>query len=305
MALPNFLIVGAAKSGTTSLYHYLRQHPQVFMPEQIKETLFFCGLTARHFPGPGGHYADRAVETWEEYKQLFGDAGACIARGEACVAYLYFHRATISRILEHLGRDVKIVISLRNPVDRAYSNYLHHVRDGIEPLALEEALESAPQRQTEGWWWGFQYVDLGRYYEQVKAYWDTFGGEQIQVLLYEDLATDTGGVVQRLFQFLEVEDTFRPHLSLRYNATGVPRHRLLHDLLVKPNPIKEVAKKVLPIRLRAYLRTRYYQDYLVKPPLSSETRNRLAAAYREDVLKLQALIQRDLSHWLCDPHESR
>ena len=104
MALPNFLIVGAAKSGTTSLYHYLRQHPQVFMPEQIKETLFFCGLTARHFPGPGGHYADRAVETWEAYKQFFGDAGACIARGEACVAYLYFHRASIARILEHLGR---------------------------------------------------------------------------------------------------------------------------------------------------------------------------------------------------------
>ncbi len=75
--------------------------------------------------------------------------------------------------------------------------------------------------------------------------------------------------------------------------------------MVKPNPIKEAAKKVLPARMRAYLRTRYYQDYLVKPPLSSETRNRLAAAYREDVLKLQALIQRDLSHWLCDPHESR
>lgn len=305
MALPNFLIVGAAKSGTTSLHHYMRQHPQVFMPEQIKETMFLCGHTAQHFPGPGGHYADRAVKTWEAYKQLFSDASACIARGEACVAYLYFHRATIARILEHLGRDVKIVISLRNPVDRAYSNYLHHVRDGIEPLAFEEALETAPQRRAEGWWWGFRYVELGRYYEQVKAYWDIFGGRQIHVLLYEDLAADTAHVVQRLFQFLEVEDTFRPNLSLRYGATGVPRHKRLHDLIVRPNPIKEAAKKVLPARLRAYLRVRYYQDYLVKPPLSSETRNRLAAGYREDILKLQALIQRDLSHWLHGWHESR
>jgi hypothetical protein len=296
--MPNFFIVGAAKCGTTSMFNYLKQHPQVFMPARRKESRFFSGLSPEQFPGPGRRYVAFAVTSWAAYQRLFEGSAACPARGEACTSYLYCYDKAIPRIIDRLGRRVKIIVMLRHPVERAYSNYLQHVRDGVEPLAFEEALEAERARGDEGWWLGFRYQDQGRYYEQVRAYAEAFGSDRMHVVLFDDFEADTARSVQRVFQFLDVDDTFVPDLSRRYNPSGVPRHEALHRFITQEHPVKRAFRWAVPHRLKVFLYNRYLQTSLDKPPLRSETRARLLAVYREDVLRLQELIQRDLSSWL-------
>ncbi|HMB89289.1 MAG TPA: sulfotransferase [Rhodothermales bacterium] len=298
MTTPNFLIVGAAKAGTTSLYHYLRQHPDVFMPEALKESFFLSGLSPTQFVGPGRQYGSRMITTWEAYQDLFAGSADCPARGEACVAYLYFTDETIASIRQWLGRDVRIIISLRDPVGRAYSNYLHHVGDGIEPLPFEEAVEASGWRRKAGWWWGFDYLEVGFYYRQVKAYLDAFGAEQVLILLHGDLEADVQGTLSRIFRFLGVEATFVPDVLLRHNVTGLPRSEWIHSIMAGTGRVRNIFKNLLPIQMRRRLKHLYIQKGLARPPLAPEMRRRLIETYKSDVQRLQALIERDLSRWL-------
>lgn len=298
MALPNFLIVGAAKAGTTSLYHYLRQHPDVFMPERLKESFFLAGLSPTQFTGPGRQYGSKMVTTWSAYQDLFEGSSDCSARGEACVAYLYFTDKTISSILDRLGRDMRIIISLRDPISRAYSNYLHHVGDGIEPLSFVEAVEASARRKEAGWWWGFSYLEVGFYYRQVKAYLDAFGAEQVLILLHEDLETDIEKVISRIFYFLGVDHTFVPDVSVRHNVSGVPRSAWVHRIMTGTGRTRNGFKSVLPAWLRRRLKDLYTQRGLARAPLAPEVRGCLVETYKSDIQQLQVLIKRDLSAWL-------
>jgi hypothetical protein len=301
LIVPNFLIVGAAKAGTTSLHHYLKQHPDIFMPEEIKETFFFSGITRESFPGPGNNYGYRAISTLEDYMRLFNKAQTQKAIGEACVAYLYFHHAAIPKIVSTLGKDIKIVISLRHPADRAFSNYLHHVRDGLESLAFSEAIKAEPWRKQNGWWWGFEYVTVGFYADQVKAYLDAFGHEHVLILLYDNLVISPLDLMRTLFQFLDVDQPFLPNMSVKYNVSGIPQNRFLQQFLKKPHPIKKILRPFVPPRLRqritANLKNRV-SSKLVKPVFPPEVRRELIDIYYEDIQRLQSLIDLDLSHWL-------
>jgi hypothetical protein len=218
MTFPNFLIVGAAKAGTTSLYHYLKQHPAIYMPLEVKETFFFSGLTKAQFPGVGNEYGNSAVSELTAYENLFASVTHEVAIGEACVAYLYYYETAIDRILQILGSNTKIIICLRDPLDRAYSNYLHHVRDNLEPLSFLQAIQAQNSRREAGWWWGFDYLPVSFYFPQVKAYLDTFGRTQTLILRYDDLVQDPRAVLKTIFTFLEVDPTFAPDISIKHNV---------------------------------------------------------------------------------------
>jgi hypothetical protein len=306
--LPNFLIVGAAKAGTTAIYEYLRQHPEVFLPGELKESFFFAGVTPERFPGPGGRYAEGAVRSLTDYERLFDAAGGRKAIGEACVAYLYFHETSIPRIRAVLGDSVRIVIVLRDPAERAFSNYLHHVRDGYERLSFEDALAAEEERRAKGWWWGFQYRDVSRYAGQVRAYLDAFGRERVTVALYEDLSRDPSGFLRGLFEALGVDPRFAPDTSIRHNPSGVPRSALARFVTVQRHgPLGSLRRLVpAPLRRRAAARLQdSLTSNLVKPPLSPALRRALVAELRDDVLALSGLLERDLSAWLSDASEVR
>ena len=298
MTLPNFLLVGAAKAGTTALYQYLQQHPEICVPRSVKDTFFLCGYTPESFPGPGRQYGKAAIANLDDYARLFHPLPGQRAVGEACVAYLYEHAVTIPRIRQFLGPEVRILASLRHPAERAYSNYLHHVRDGIEPLPFREALAAEPERQRQGWWWGFQYTAVGYYYGQVKAYLDEFGRDRVLIFLYDDFAANPAGTLHNIFTFLGVDPTFAPRLDLRPNVSGVPKNRALHRFLAKPNPLKSLLKSWLPATWRERAGTGLRNRNLVKPPCPADVREDLIQKYAEDVGQLQDLIHRDLSGWL-------
>lgn len=296
MQMPNFLIIGAAKAGTTSLYAYLAQHPQVYMSRQ-KEPRFFAieGVTP-NYGGITQGINRGSISCLEDYQRLFEDVGDEVAIGEASTLYLYSPKAP-ERIAHHIPQT-KLIAVLRNPVDRAFSSYVHLVRDGFETLSFAEGLAAEASRRAENWQPLWFYQDRGFYYEQLKRYFDRFEAAQIQIYLYEDLLENSQKTAQDIYRFLNVEASFVPDLT-RSNVSGIPKRRWLQNLFMKDNPLKSAIKPLLPEQLRKQVaRNVHRQNTGAKPKLSLEVRQRLVETYREDILKLQDLIDRDLSGWL-------
>lgn len=297
--LPNFLIVGAAKSGTTSLYHYLNQHPEVYM-SPIKEPRF---ITAQFVKYPLRLKKEKCViEDFEEYKKLFKHVKNEKAIGEASVDNLYYYEESIKFIKKYL-RDVKVIIILRNPIESAFSNYQMLVRNRGEHLSFEDALNAEDERKKLHMIYGcgWHYKSLGFYYKQVKAYLENFS--QVKVYLYDDLKNNTLGLIKDMYEFLEVDASYEPDLSYKYNVGGIPKNKFIYNILfVKPKLLKGFIEKVSKFFLLEEKIYKLAEDlkarYLTKQQMKPETRDYLKNLYREDILKLQDLIKRDLSHWL-------
>lgn len=301
MTLPNFLLIGAAKSGTSALYNYLWQHPEIYMSDNKEPNFFALEGEKVCFNGPGAEIINaKSVTSLAEYETLFAGASDEKAVGEASVLYLY-HPQAAARIRDYIP-NVKLIAVLRNPVDRAYSSYLHMVRDGREPAAgFTQALDVEPERIRDNWAHIWHYQRLGYYYQQLQSYYALFPRQQIAVFTYDAFAADPQNVIRQVFRFLKVDPAFEPDVSLRYNISGSPRFKRLQKWLSGPNPAKERLKILLP----AYTRRRLINKLMAlnvkrsaKATMSVAERQRLQTLYREDILGLQALLEQDLSHWL-------
>jgi hypothetical protein len=297
MTMPNFLVIGAAKGGTTALHRYLKQHPQIFMSTP-KELRFFPFENRRpDFRGPGDE-ADTAtmVTDIEDYRAHFAAGAGYPARGESSPLYLYFPQ-TAGRIRHHIP-DAKLIAILRHPADRAYSQFLMKRRDGRERLGFGEALAAEGRRIADGWSHHWHYRQRGFYAAQLKPYFDLFDERQIRVYLYEDYVNDPDGFMRDIFRFLNVDDTFVPDMSVRHNESKIPRSRALQVFLTEPRLAKNVFKPLLPARWSRRIGDRLRRQNLVKPPPPPELRRQLTEVYREDIIRLQDMLRRDLSHWL-------
>lgn len=296
MTLPNFLVIGAAKSGTTALYHYLKQHPQVYMSPQ-KETNFFAFQGQRVcFRGPGDEEtSDSIVTTLDSYKDQFRSVSNESAIGEASPWYLYSTEAAAN--IHRRIPDAKLIAMLRNPADRAFSSYLHVVRHGREDLDFEEGLLAEERRIAQGWEPIWHYQHVGFYAEQVKTFLELFGREQARFYLYDDFVKDPNGILTDIYKFLDVDPGFVADTSVKPNVTGVPKSRLLGRLVFQPNPLKATARLFVPKQLRYELSQKLGQRLLVKPTLRPAIRAKLSRHFRRDILDLQDLLERDLSAW--------
>ena len=295
--LPNFLIIGAPKSGTTSLAYYLQQHPDVFMCP-FKECCFFLAEHSRlQFDGPGDRELnERIVTDISAYEQLFNTVSTETAVGEATVWYMYAPQAA-TNIKRHIP-DVRIIAVLRNPVERALSSYSMTVREGRETCSLEDALAQEEQRIAANWEFIWHYRAAGLYCEQLQRYFDIFDRSQLRVYLYEDFRTAPQDVMRDIFRFIEVDSRFQPDTAIRLNVSGRPRVRFLQNLLSGRSAVRSVSRRLLPKRVRSRIRASLYGANLAPPPsLPPATATALHEAYAEDVAKLSVLIDRDLSAW--------
>lgn len=298
--LPNFLVVGAAKSGTTTLYRLLKQHPDVFM-SPVKEPYYFTFHDRPHvFRGP----ADRKTNEREiirdrvRYEALFDGWRGQQRIGECSNSYLYYrHTAEVIR------REIPtclIVIILRDPVQRAFSHWLQMVMLDHERLSFEDALEAEEERESAGWRWHYQYIKQGMYYQQVRQYFKVFDNEQVLVLLFDELRDAPRRLARRLYHFLGVDPEFQPKTRV-HNPSGLPRNQLIHRFLRHENAIRKYGRLVLPARVRRagmeYLQRLNYA-FDAKPKLSAETARRLAGLFREDVEHLEQILGRSLEQWL-------
>lgn len=291
MPIPNFLVLGAQKAGTTSLYFYLSQHPDIYM-SPVKEPHFFT------FGDGNTNYTDpdfdpqRLVTTFDVYKALFEKVENEKAVGEASPSYLYNPRAP-HQIKTYIPQ-AKMIAILRNPVERAFSNYMHCRRDGREPHAVfAEALEAEESRIQEGWSDLWHYKRQGFYFEQISRYLGLFDAAQLKIFLYEDLKTKPQSMLREIFGFLEVDDSFAPNVSSRHNVSGVPRNALALGVVKAVKPFNRLAKRFVPRSISSRVR----ELILERPAISMETRQQLEALYREDIMQLEELLGRDLKHW--------
>jgi sulfotransferase family protein len=302
MPLPNFLILGTAKAGTTALYEYLRPHPQVFMstPKEPK-FLAYAGKNPR-FGGPGDREFNRRMVTKPcRYHELFKHASTeHLAVGEATAIYLYVPE-TAKNIQEYVPR-AQMFAFLRNPVDRAYSAFLHLRRQGREPIAdFLDAVRQEPERIRRNYHPLWHYKSMGLYYLQLKRYLDLFSREQFHVFLYEDLKRDPVAVVQKMLGIMGLDSDYIPDLSGSHNEARLSRNLLRQRWIERAKRGNRALQNYLPAPLRWRANTALEKlesaNRMPAPRLSAKMRAALAPEFRDDVLRVQDLVQRDLSGW--------
>lgn len=288
--LPNFLIVGAVKSGTTSMYHYLREHPQVFMPF-VKEPAFLMS--------DGSEVG--VVRSNEDYCNLFEPATTERAVGEASTGYLYDSEAP-NIILDRLG-DIKIIIILRNPIDAAYSLWRHRVREGGEELSFFEAMDAWHHRKdsvdfrrnSPGWIFDYNYAGRPMYTDQVRRYLATFS--EVKVYVFEEVFADLKEHYRDLCRFLGISSKHVPSFA-QHNRAGETRSRALRWLLNNRFILKEPFKKIMPMTLRVRLKgtlKKLNTRSIRGDGLTGEDRGRAADVFRSDVRALEQLLGRSLT----------
>jgi hypothetical protein len=275
MTLPNFLIIGAAKAGTTTLHAYLRPHPEIYMPAR-KELRYFA------YKGWGDDYVF-PVKTRTEYEGYFADAGAAAAIGEASPQYL---RSSVAP--QRISGEIpgcRIIVSLRNPVEQAFSAYLMGLRDGkVAPgTRFVPALAEYP-------------VLARGYAEDLARYLEFFEREQIHIIRFEDLVHDPLAVAQGVYGFLGVAPDFAPVVEKVSNPGGLPKNRLLHRVLADKR-VMDFGKRYLPERLLDAAK-KVRNDNLEKQRMTSEERAAAMALLRDDIVRTGELTRLDLSAWL-------
>ncbi len=286
LPVPNFFIVGAAKAGTTSIHAYLSVHPEAFMSER-KEPHYFASFEMQ----PQFDNLMPPVRDPSEYQNLFAGSEGYKAVGEASPSYLC-DRDAASRIRAAFP-NAKIIITLRNPVQRAYSAYLMEYHAGQETLPFKEALEADEHREKR-WGYAFQYVALGLYTEQVERYFDTFGRANVLVVLFEDLIRDTTSVMQQIARFLKIDPDGFPKAAFEkvHNPFEKSRGPLARAIL-RCRPLRLLSKRWAPQALRDMTNRLIYTTG-EKEKMDDEVRRSLAVRFAPDLQRLERLLERDL-----------
>ena len=295
--LPNFLIVGAAKCGTSSLHNYLNQHPDIFMPTftpeglKVKEPRFLIkDKVQKRLP--------KGIWNYQDYKSLFDDVTNQKAIGESTVLYLYYYQEAIKNIKKYLGDNVKIIIMLRNPIDRAYSAYLFASRTSQENQNFKDALVNSRIRFNKDDTISpmILYKELGLYFDMVKSYMRSFSN--VHVVIYDDFIKQTNIEVQRVFDFLNVNN-YQINTNKIINAGGKKWDSgIIKNLLMGDNFLKNGIKILFPQNLRTFFKQELTKLFTSKAKnMSNSIKKELLQYYKKDIQSLEKLINKDLSKW--------
>ena len=279
---PNLFVVGAVKSGTTSLYAYLRQHPAVFFPE-MKEPHFF----SRPRPSPEQRHLITFVGDQEKYLRLYERAGAWPWRGDASPSYLWCPEAP-ARIAA-AAPDARIIVILRDPIERAYAQYLMDYSEGAIHLPFYDALRADWERPDKGWGVSQLYVELGLYTDQIRRYRATFGRDRVLVLLLEDLKRDGRAVLLRIARFLGIDERAMEIIdtSEAHNRYLQPKGQWARRLAGHPVS-RFLGERVIPRHIGAYIWEHWMQKEAAKPTMDSRAVSFLQRIYTDELPRLEA-----------------
>lgn len=312
---PNFFVVGVAKAGTSSLYHYLSQHPEVYL-SPIKEPFYFSNdirsedfypeyrrrvtfdlnayLKAR--PLPRKHIAH--IGDQSRYLELFREVNGEKAIGEMSTGYLYSSCAAEN--IFKFNPDARIVMILRQPAYRAYSHYQMNIRDLLDfDYDFISALQSDFACKDKGWGKSHLYVETGLYAEQVRRYLDVFPERQVKIFLFEDLVTKSGAIMEEIFAFLEIDVTQsrRIDFSERKNPASLPKFRISRNSARVFNMFRGVIGRTMPGDIKELLRRAMFSSENVRQLQRHEFEHAMGY-FKEDIEDLSGLIKRDLRSWL-------
>lgn len=295
MRTPDFFIVGAPKCGTTAMYCYLKQHPEIFFPEKKELHYFGSDLESPWF------IRDKNI-----YLSMFLSAKNEKRIGEASVWYLYSKLAASE--IKAFCPNASIIIMLRNPMDMLYSQHSQFLFNGNEDISdFETALNAEKDRkqglqipQKANFTAGLFYRETVKYSEDVHRYISIFGRENVHIIIFDDFNHDTAKSYKETLCFLKVNESFQPSFQV-VNPNKHVRNRALNNVLQKPPSFPLVLSKMLiPRTIRRILRDKLQQlsvQYTPRPPMDLHVRKRLQAEFAPEVERLGKLLERDLSHW--------
>lgn len=302
-SIPDFLIIGAGKSGTTSLNNYLRQHDQIFIPSRKEPNFYGYELkTKKDFEGKKEllNY-NLSITKLDGYLALFDAAKDHQVTGETSNSYLY-HEDAPERI-KYYNPDVKLIAILRQPAERLYSRYLHLARVNRLPT---RKFEDCLDRSTV-WWTRNDLIPEGFYYKNLSRYYQLFPESQIKVFLYDEFNASSEEVLEEIFHFLGVDPTYKPEQTVRYNPSGFIKNKNLDKIIGPTGFIQTSVKSVLNVQFYRALKenliiqsfiNRLRKHNLNRPQLNPEIREILTREiYGPDIDRLGDLIKKDLSSW--------
>tara|TARA_B100000900_G_scaffold293827_1_gene252606 strand:+ start:9132 stop:9983 length:852 start_codon:yes stop_codon:yes gene_type:complete len=276
----NTFIVGAPKAGTTSLHYYLQQHPDVCMSE-IKEPNYFTAQEVVKL-----YYDVSPVNSEDWYHSIFAEPTRKVI-GEGSVSYLFYPEVA-QKIYEY-NPEARILIILRNPVQRAFSHYLMDCRLGLCDISFEEILDK-PSKYPHFY---LQFVELGMYNQQINRYLEVFGHNQVKVMFYDDLKTDANLFIEQVFSFLDL--------------SSIDVNMLVKNKFKQPS--SKIISKLYQFKwMRTYLNIFFPKGFLLKiksvmfkdskkPILDPSIKRKLSEIYKNDVVELSKLLSKDLSPW--------
>lgn len=301
--VPNFVVIGASRSGTTSLHHYLDQHPGIYLSPRKSPNYFVA-----HDPQPDWEsaallaMAKQWISSRDDYDALFKGVTHEKAVGEISPVYLQSVHVA-KRLKNTLPAATKLIAILRNPAERAYAHYLGRRRDGLETgddfniITEHELTRPLPVDIAFG-----SYIACSSYYHFLKPYYEHFSKDNIRIYLFDQLQGDVSSLLRDLFSFLEVDPDYQVNTSISHNRSGIITNPLLRSLWVKSAQLRTNLRPYLPAFVRHIARPVLARQ-VSKPALAPATREKISSALRADTEQLQQLIGKDLSAWLgADSH---
>jgi hypothetical protein len=310
MSKANFFLVGAAKSGTTSVYDFLNHHSEAFM-SPIKEPNFFS--TDIHidkfsevyrkttFLDTDKYFSNSNLEPLQltfvrdrkQYDRLYEKATNEPLIGECSTSYLYSENA--AQNIFNYNPAAKIVIVLRNPIQRAYSHYLMALKYGFTDQDFLTAIQQDQAKDDKGWGSSELFIDLGLYTAQIKRYFDLFGEKQVNIMFMEDLQSNPKAFYDSLCEFLKIDKQDPFYKSVKSNSALAPRYPTLNKFLVKFG-LKQFVKQISPLILVKLLKGLVFNSEV--PKLTTIEKKFILKYYKKEIEKLALLLNRDLKHWL-------
>ena len=293
--IPDFFIIGAAKSGSTSLWYFLGQHSDIFMTDDIayKELGYFCF-----------NYGCNDLQTYSTY---FNSANKGQLVGEACHAYISSPES--AELIWKLNPNAKIIAILRNPIERAFSLYSWMVENGYEYLSFNKAIkrekkilsnsEIVNKKFMHSYFRNYLYLNSGLYYNQIKNYYRLFESKNIFISTSEDLKNNTEETLQEILKFLGVEN-----VNFKFERTNqnVSEHGYIPILnFFNKNYVPYFLQKIRISKNRIHMIQNVFNKYVKTgelKKLDTNAKSELITYYRDDILKTSQLIKKDLSNWL-------
>ena len=284
----DFFIVGAPKAGTTSLYHYLSEHPQVEMSSQ-KEPDYFSYKAINE---QGMYYAKNRVDTLDKYESLF-EQKESVVYGEGSVSYLFYDN--VAEDIKKYNPNAKIIIMLRNPIERAFSHYLMDYRLGLVSDSFENIITKKSKHKNAHLFYQ-QYIEVSKYTKQIQRYLNFFEKENILFIDYEDFKNNVSKTVDQVYDFLNISTEFAADINTKYNTFTMPKNkgiRFIYSFVF----LRKILTFFLPIYLVKNIRAFLFKADK-KPELLKETRSQLSIIFNNDIKKLDEVLGKNYSKWI-------
>jgi len=286
---PKLLVGGVSKSGTTALYHYLLQHPEICLSKKKELHYFSRQWLERSVSGPGDRFVLAEIpKTFDDYLSYFRHCNEKKVAIDISPSYL-FHYQSADTIKEHLG-DAKIIFILRNPIEKSFSQYMHNVSEGLEKLNFEQALAAESKRESEGYSDMWLYKKSGLYADAIEYYKKVLGSVNVRLFYYEEYLRDPAFVLREICKFAGVNSEFEFKEVFDINRSGRPKSVLLARL-ISPNTFTYFLRRIIPNALGQYIRRSIkYSNISEKPTMSEKTRAELSVFFAEDVSRVESII---------------